>query len=99
MDTYLVTWQVNVDSDSDDPLDVAADALGIQRAPGSTATMFTVINERTGQRWQVDLDEETVDELPAVTVREIPTMIPETGSMLRHATTIDTAIMLTEPRD
>lgn len=65
MNTYLVTWQVNVDSDSDNPLDVAADALGIQRAPGSTATVFTVTDQGTGQQWQVDLDEETVDELPS----------------------------------
>jgi len=38
MQTYLVEWSINLDADS--PEDAARQALGIQRDPGSLATVF-----------------------------------------------------------
>ncbi|WP_053649608.1 MULTISPECIES: hypothetical protein [unclassified Streptomyces] len=40
MNSYRVTWEIDIDAD--DPEEAARKALGIQRDPDSTATVFGV---------------------------------------------------------
>lgn len=64
MAIFLVTWEIHIDDETiTDPWDAARDAHSVMQTPGTTATVFTVTDQGTGRQWQVDLDEETVDEL------------------------------------
>ena len=53
MASFLVTWEIDIETDT--PRNAALEALHIQRRPGSTATVFRVIDEQ-GETHQIDLD-------------------------------------------
>jgi hypothetical protein len=55
MAEYLVTWMIDVESDTAE--DAAREALRIQRKPDSIATVFTVTDKTTGAATDVDLTE------------------------------------------
>jgi hypothetical protein len=63
MPKYHVTWVI--DSDEPTPEPAACEALGAQRAPGSTATYFTVKNNETGESTAIDLDQIDSDASPS----------------------------------
>ena len=51
---YLISWFVDVDDDS--PYEAARQALGMQRDPESTATIFTVRDKQSGESVCIDAD-------------------------------------------
>jgi hypothetical protein len=55
MQTYSVSWEIDIDADS--PREAAEKARAIQLREGSIATVFMVFNDR-GDGVQVDLLEE-----------------------------------------
>lgn len=55
MNTYKVTWVIEVDAFS--ASEAAAIALATQRNPESVATCFSVLNTDTGRTFEIDLDE------------------------------------------
>lgn len=59
METYTVTWEIELDAES--PEDAARQALEIQRDPFSSALVFFVQDEM-GDRVMVDLFEEEEEE-------------------------------------
>ena len=56
MKTYHVTWEINIDAESE--RDAAERALAIQRDAASEATVFDVIVEDGANTVRVDLMEE-----------------------------------------
>ncbi|MFE0704956.1 hypothetical protein [Streptomyces sp. NPDC058872] len=50
MNSYLVTWEIDIEADA--PEEAARKALGIQRDPHSTATVFGVHSD--GRYTEVD---------------------------------------------
>jgi len=56
MKEYRVTWKIDLDAES--PRGAAKQARVIQRDLKSTATVFSVINTKTGEPFMVDLFEE-----------------------------------------
>ena len=53
MAQYLVTWEIDIEADSDQ--EAAAKALEIQRDPESTATFFRVTHRNSGEETAVDV--------------------------------------------
>ena len=53
MAQYLVTWEIDIEADSDE--EAAAKALEIQRDPESTATFFRVTHRNSGEETAVDV--------------------------------------------
>ena len=54
---YYVTWDIDVDTDvATTPRKAAEEAQKIQRDPHSTATIFNVVDNYTGERTIVDLE-------------------------------------------
>ncbi len=53
---YRVSWEIDIEADS--PQEAAQLAREINRDMFSTATVFSVQDEVTGQTWTVDLDKE-----------------------------------------
>lgn len=53
MAQYLVTWEIDIEADSDE--EAAAKALEIQRDPESTATFFWVKHVNSGEETAVDV--------------------------------------------
>jgi hypothetical protein len=53
MQTYHITWEIEVDAAS--PEAAAKQALNIQRGHGSIATVFTVVDEK-GESKIIDLE-------------------------------------------
>lgn len=53
MSHYLVTWEIDTDADS--PLSAAKEAYKLAQDPGSTANVYTVIEEN-GDQHLVDLE-------------------------------------------
>jgi hypothetical protein len=51
--SYLVTWKINVEAETAD--EAARRALEIQRDPDSTATVFDVVDEETGESETINL--------------------------------------------
>ena len=56
MPLFLVTWRIDIESDT--AAEAARDALAIQRRPDSTAVVFEVTDQRTGVATTIDLDPE-----------------------------------------
>jgi hypothetical protein len=54
MPLYTVTWEIDVDAKT--PKEAAREALKIQRDPNSTATVFSVSNQK-GTIHTIDLEE------------------------------------------
>lgn len=53
---YVISWTIEMETESSDPLTAAQAALQIHRDPDSTANVFTVEEtEGEGRRYQVDL--------------------------------------------
>ena len=63
MTTYRVTWEIDVEADS--PQEAAAEAHRLVRKPDTTATVYSVLNQKTGEGATIDLLPEEV----SVTVR------------------------------
>lgn len=55
MTLYKITWKIDIEAES--ALVAAKEALKIQRDPNSIATMFKLIDKRTGIKFEVDLEE------------------------------------------
>lgn len=55
MKTYVVTWTIDIDAESD--LDAARQALEIQRDPHSIATVFSMCEHGRGTWREIDLQE------------------------------------------
>lgn len=60
MNRYLIRWEIDLDGES--PLSAAREALEIMRDPASTATIFDVIDTVTGEKHEVDLYKEGLDD-------------------------------------
>lgn len=58
MPSYRVIWEIDVETEFDSPREAAERAQSAQRHPTTMATVFTVVDDETGERTQVDLMEE-----------------------------------------
>lgn len=52
MPNYRITWEIDLDAAN--PAAAAREAREIQQDPDSIATIFEVLNRRTGRRWTAD---------------------------------------------
>jgi len=55
MKAYHVTWEIDIWAENQ--VEAAKEALGIQRDPSSSATVFTVQEKDTDEQVEIDLDE------------------------------------------
>ena len=55
-DSYLVEWSINIDA-ADNPLDAAAQALGIQRGDEYSIAVVFFVTGSDGVRHKVNLEE------------------------------------------
>ena len=55
MTLYLVRWEIDIEADS--ALRAAQEALNIQRDKDSIATIFKVIEKRSCEEFEVDLED------------------------------------------
>ena len=55
MPDYRVVWTIDIEADS--ALKAAQEALGVQRDKDSIATAFKVIEKRSCEEWEVDLED------------------------------------------
>jgi len=53
---YFLRWEIDIHAET--AREAAEEALKIQRDPGSTATVFEVIDTETGDTTTIDLEEE-----------------------------------------
>jgi hypothetical protein len=78
--TYRVRWVIDLEATT--PLAAAIQALGIQRTPGSSATVFTISREVGGvvTEEEVDLGEENPFRRPQSTVTRETVLCGHCGS-------------------
>lgn len=60
MSNYRVLWEIDAE-DADSPLAAARRARAAQTNPDSIASVFTVIDVDTGEKFQIDLDDAEVN--------------------------------------
>jgi len=58
MPEYRVVWEIELEADH--PLDAAKEAFSAMQDPDSLASVFTVMDQETGQKTLVDLKSEDV---------------------------------------
>lgn len=75
---YRIIWTIDLEAESS--LEAAIQALGIQRTPGSTATVFTVTSEETWVAEEIDLGEDNPLHWPQSRIEEGSVLCGHCGS-------------------